>query len=131
MNTFDVILHSKAIEHLILDDSISEVMVNGQRQVFVERDGVLQEVPMIGLARVTLVAVKNIARCLGDEIPNRGDPRFPLADGSRVAGCHSACSVTGVTLTIRKFNVRQFGIADLIWPECSTRLSLSGSRSTY
>ena len=32
----------KPIEHLILDDSISEVMVNGADRVFIERDGFLR-----------------------------------------------------------------------------------------
>src|SRR5260370_18499579 len=88
MNTFDVILpFLKPIEHLILDDSISEVMVNGQRQVFVERDGVLQEVPHDWPGEGSLlVAVKNIARCLGDEISeSRPILDSRLLDGSRVA----------------------------------------------
>jgi len=117
MNTFDVILpFLKPIEHLILDNSISEVMVNGQRQVFVERDGVLQEVPHDWPGEGSLlVAVKNIARCLGDEISeSRPILDSRLLDGSRVAAVIPPCSLNGVTLTIRKFNVRQFGIADLI-----------------
>lgn len=117
MNTFaDILPFLKPIEHLILDDSISEVMVNGPRQVFVERDGVLQEVPYDWPGEGSLlVAVKNIARCLGGEISESKpilDSRFP--DGSRVAAVIPPCSLCGVTLTIRKFNVRQFGIADLI-----------------
>jgi pilus assembly protein CpaF len=35
----------KPIEHLILDESVSEVMVNGPDHVFVEKAGYLQEVP--------------------------------------------------------------------------------------
>jgi pilus assembly protein CpaF len=117
MSTFDVILpFLKPIEHLILDDSVSEVMVNGPHQVFVERDGFLQEVPDVRLGeRSLLVAVKNIARCLGGEISESKpilDSRLP--DGSRVAVVIPPFSLSGVTLTIRKFNVRQFGIADLI-----------------
>ena len=40
------------------------------------------------------------------------DSRLP--DGSRVAAVIPPCSLSGVTLTIRKFNVRHFEIADLI-----------------
>ncbi len=117
MSTFDVILpFLKPIEHLILDDSISEVMVNGSRHVFVERDGFLQEVPDVWLGEgALLAAVKNIARCLGDDISESKpilDSRLP--DGSRVAAVIPPCSLSGVSLTIRKFNVRQFGVADLI-----------------
>src|SRR5229473_6923072 len=117
MSTFDVILpFLKPIEHLILDDSISEVMVNGSRHVFVERDGFLQEVPDVWLGEgALLAAVKNIARCLGDDISESKpilDSRLP--DGSRVAAVIPPCSLSGVSLTIRKFNSRHFGIEDLI-----------------
>ena len=45
MNGFEMILpFLKPIEHLILDDSISEVMVNGPDRVFIEKSGFLQQV---------------------------------------------------------------------------------------
>ena len=45
MYAFETILpFLKPIEHLILDDSVSEVMVNGPDCVFVERNGFLQQV---------------------------------------------------------------------------------------
>jgi Flp pilus assembly CpaF family ATPase len=45
MNGFETILpFLKPIEHLILDDSISEVMVNGADRVFVEKAGFVEEV---------------------------------------------------------------------------------------
>jgi Flp pilus assembly CpaF family ATPase len=44
MNGLEVILPLlKPIEHLILDDSISEVMVNGPERVFIEKQGFLQQ----------------------------------------------------------------------------------------
>ena len=59
----------RPIEHLIRDDSISEIIVNGPAHVFIERAGVLQEVPDITLSEKSLmVAVKNIARRLGDDV---------------------------------------------------------------
>jgi hypothetical protein len=76
----------RPIEHLIRDDSISEIMVNGANCVFIERAGVLQEVPDLILGEKSLmVAVKNIARRLGDDISEQKpilDSRLP--DGSRV-----------------------------------------------
>jgi pilus assembly protein CpaF len=62
-----------------------------------------------------MVAVKNIARRLGDDISESKpilDSRLP--DGSRVAVVIPPCSVNGVTLTIRKFNARHFGVEDLV-----------------
>src|SRR5579859_1466489 len=117
MNGFEVILpFLKPIEHLILDDSISEVMVNGPDKVFIEKSGFLEQVRGVSLGeRSLLVAVKNIARRLGDDISESKpilDSRLP--DGSRVAAVIPPCSLTGVTLTIRKFNSRHFETADLI-----------------
>ena len=117
MNGFETILpFLKPIEHLILDDSISEVMVNGADRVFIERAGYLQPVPDISLGeKALLIAVKNIARRLGGDISESHpilDSR--LSDGSRVAAVIPPCSLNGVTLTIRKFNTRHFEMADLI-----------------
>jgi pilus assembly protein CpaF len=117
MNGFEMILpFLKPIEHLILDDSISEVMVNGHHRVFVEKAGFVEEVRGLSMGEKSLmVAVKNIARRLGDDISESKpilDSRLP--DGSRVAAVIPPCSLNGVTLTIRKFNTRHFGIEDLI-----------------
>ncbi|HEV2224554.1 MAG TPA: ATPase, T2SS/T4P/T4SS family [Candidatus Acidoferrales bacterium] len=117
MNGFEMILpFLKPIEHLILDDSISEVMVNGPDQVFIEKGGFLQQVKGVSLGEKSLmVAVKNIARRLGDDISESKpilDSRLP--DGSRVAAVIPPCSLSGVTLTIRKFNTRHFEMQDLI-----------------
>ncbi len=103
-------------EHLIMDDTISEIMVNGSDRVFIERAGVLQEVLDLKLSEKSLmVAVKNIARRLGDDISEQKpilDSRLP--DGSRVAAVIPPCSIHGVTLTIRKFNSRHFTMEDLV-----------------
>ena len=117
MNGFEMILpFLKPIEHLILDDSISEVMVNGPDRVFIEKQGFLQHVPGVSIGeRSLMVAVKNIARRLGDDISESKpilDSRLP--DGSRVAAIIPPCSLGGVTLTIRKFNTRHFEMEDLI-----------------
>jgi pilus assembly protein CpaF len=117
MNGFETILpFLKPIEHLILDDAVSEVMVNGPDRIFIEKQGFVEPVQGIHLGEKSLmVAVKNIARRLGDDISESKpilDSRLP--DGSRVAAIIPPCSVNGVTLTIRKFNVRHFNIEDLV-----------------
>jgi len=117
MNGFETILpFLKPIEHLLLDDSISEVMINGADCVFIEKQGFLEPVKGVSLGeRALLVAVKNIARRLGDDISEAKpilDSRLP--DGSRVAAVIPPCSLRGVTLTIRKFSSRHFEIDDLI-----------------
>ena len=120
MNGFETILpFLKPIEHLILDDTISEVMVNGPHRVFVEKAGFVEEVRGLAIGEKSLmVAVKNIARRLGDDISESKpilDSRLP--DGSRVAAVIPPCSLGGVTLTIRKFDARHLGVADLIETE--------------
>ena len=117
MNGFEMILpFLKPIEHLILDDMVSEVMVNGSDHVFIEKGGFLQEIRGLSLGEKSLmIAVKNIARRLGDDISEAKpilDSRLP--DGSRVAAVIPPCSVNGVTLTIRKFNARHFTVSDLV-----------------
>ncbi len=117
MNGFEVILpFLKPIEHLILDESISEVMVNGPDRIFIERSGFLEQVKGVSLGeRSLLIAVKNIARRLGDDISEAKpilDSRLP--DGSRVAAVIPPCSLGGVTLTIRKFNSHSFDMEGLI-----------------
>ena len=117
MNGFETILpFLKPIEHLILDDSISEVMVNGPDRIFIEKAGFVEPIQGVNLGEKSLmVAVKNIARRLGHDISESKpilDSRLP--DGSRVAAVIPPCSVNGVTLTIRKFNARHFGVEELV-----------------
>src|SRR5579871_6447253 len=106
----------RPIEHLILDPDISEIMVNADSRIFIEKHGQLMPVPGITISGQALcAAVKNIARRLGDDISEEKpvlDSRLP--DGSRVAAVIPPCSLHGVTLTIRKFNTKHFGIEDLI-----------------
>jgi pilus assembly protein CpaF len=117
MNGFDLILpFLRPIQHLILDPDISEIMVNGPEHIFIEKAGHLQAVPEVKLTSESLmVAVKNIARRLGDDISESKpilDSRLP--DGSRVAAVLPPCSVQGLALTIRKFNSHRFTMHDLV-----------------
>ena len=90
--------------------------MNGSEHVFIEKGGFLQEISGLSLGEKSLmIAVKNIARRLGDDISEAKpilDSRLP--DGSRVAAVIPPCSLNGVTLTIRKFNARHFSVADLV-----------------
>ncbi len=117
MNGFELILpFLRPIQDLILDPDVSEIMVNGPDKIFIEKDGYLQAVPKVRLTPESLmVAVKNIARRLGDDISEAKpllDSRLP--DGSRVAAVIPPCSIQGVTLTIRKFNSHKFRMENLI-----------------
>jgi pilus assembly protein CpaF len=91
-------------------------MVNGACDIFIEKRGFLEHVQGVSLGeKALLVAVKNIARRLGDDISEAKpilDSRLP--DGSRVAAVIPPCSLDGVVLTIRKFNSRHLDVQDLV-----------------
>jgi pilus assembly protein CpaF len=115
--SFEVILpFLRPIEHLIRDGEISEIMVNGSGRIFIERHGQLLPIPDATIPERSLqVAVRNIARTLGDEINDEMpllDARLP--DGSRVAAAIPPCSRRGTTLTIRKFQSRCFTPEELV-----------------
>src|SRR4051812_10928338 len=129
--SFDVILpFLRPIAHLITDPDVSEIMVNGASRIFVEQQGLVREVPDVALDERNLrVAVKNIARALGDDVSEEKpilDSRLP--DGSRVAAVFPPCSVGGTTLTIRKFQTRFFTADELVRIGTMTPNVLSGLR---
>jgi pilus assembly protein CpaF len=115
--SFDLILpFLRPIADLILDPTVSEIMVNGSQRVFVERDGIVYPVEGVTIEERSLkVAVKNIARLLGDDVSEEApilDARLP--DGSRVAAVFPPCSLGGTTLTIRKFHARFWTCQELV-----------------
>src|SRR6202163_1961743 len=117
--SFDVILpFLRPIAHLIQDPDVTEIMVNGSRRIFVERHGELPEGEGVeGDERNLKVAVKNIARALGDDVSEEKpilDSRLP--DGSRVAAVIPRCSLGGTTLTIRKVQTQFFPAEELVRP---------------
>lgn len=117
MSSLDRILpFLRPIEDLLVDPTITEVMVNdGGRRVFVERAGVLEPVSDRKVeSRNLAVAIKNIARACGDEISDAQpilDAR--LEDGSRVAALFPPCAVAGPVLTVRKFT-RRYTLEQLV-----------------
>src|SRR5689334_21654856 len=91
-------------------------MVNGSGRIFVERGGQLEVVPGVTVRERNLrVAVRNLARALGDDISEEQpllDSRLP--DGSRVAAALPPVSLGGTTLTIRKFQAQTFSAEQLV-----------------
>jgi pilus assembly protein CpaF len=115
--SFELVLpFLRPIAHLITDPDVSEVMVNSADRIFVERNGKIEPVPEVTLDERNLrVAIKNIARAVGDDISEEQpilDARLP--DGSRVAAIVPPCSLGGTTLTIRKFQPRFFTLEELL-----------------
>ncbi len=98
------------------DDSVSEVLVNGANEIFVERKGLLERVDAkFNDEQALLAAVRNIAQFVGRRIDEENptlDARLP--DGSRVAAVIPPCSRKGTTLSIRKFSKGVPSFVDLI-----------------
>ena len=121
----------RPIEALLRDPEISDIMINGATGVFIEKHGHLNAVPGVVLAEKSLqVAVRNIARALGDEINEEKpllDARLP--DGSRVAAVFPPCAVNGTVLAIRKFHGRRYTAQELLRTGALTQETLDVLRA--
>ncbi|OFZ18735.1 MAG: pilus assembly protein [Bdellovibrionales bacterium GWB1_55_8] len=104
------------IREYLEDDSVSEVLINGANEVFVERRGILERTnAKFHDEQALQAAVRNIAQFVGRRIDEENptlDARLP--DGSRVAAVIPPCSRKGTTLSIRKFSKGAPTFADLI-----------------
>ena len=104
------------IQDLILDDTLSEIMVNGPQQVWIERGGRLSltDIRFADADHVIRIIQRIIAplgrRC--DESSPMVDARLP--DGSRVNAVIAPLSLVGPVLTIRKFKRTPLGPAELL-----------------
>lgn len=105
-DVFNEAMRLGPLEELLADDSVSEIMVNGPRKVYVERKGklVLSDCQFTDDASV-LAVIERIVSPLGrriDESQPYVDAR--LADGSRVNAIIAPLALSGPTITIRKFS---------------------------
>jgi pilus assembly protein CpaF len=104
------------LEPLLKDDTVSDILVNGSQQVFVERFGKLQ------LTDVRFKDEKHLLRVIDkivSAVGRRVDESQPwvdarLADGSRVNALVPPCAVDGALLSIRKFSKKPLSIDKLI-----------------
>jgi len=98
------------------DDSVSEIMVNGCNQIFIERQGVISAVPERFMNHNQLYRViKKILSPLGrrvDELNPMVDARLP--DGSRINVAIPPIAVDGPYVTIRKFTKQTFTLQELV-----------------
>lgn len=104
------------LEPLLADDTLTEIMVNGPKNVYVERAGNLIR------SNVTFEDEDHVLRVLDrivaplgrriDESSPTVDARLP--DGSRVNAVIRPIALCGPTITIRKFSRRPFTVEDLI-----------------
>ncbi len=104
------------IEQFLLDDAVTEVMVNADDAIYVEREGRLHRTDARffseeHLRRVIERVVSQVGRRIDESSP-MVDARLP--DGSRVNAVIPPLAVDGPALTIRKFSKDPFQVNDLI-----------------
>ena len=113
---FDEALRLGPLEDLLADDSVNEIMVNGPHQVYVERGGRLQLTDLQFSDDASVLAIiERIVAPLGrriDESQPYVDAR--LSDGSRVNAIIPPLSLSGPSITIRKFAKRKLTVEDFI-----------------
>jgi len=112
----DDILGHGPLERLLADDSVTEIMVNGPFEVWVERQGRLYETTVrfndeSHLRRIINKIVAQVGRRI-DEATPLVDARLP--DGSRVNAVIPPLSLSGPIVTIRKFSKKRLTMDDMI-----------------
>ncbi|NLG97444.1 MAG: CpaF family protein [Chloroflexi bacterium] len=112
----DDLLGFGPLQPLLEDNSITEVMVNGAKKVFIERNGKLIKTNITfenddAVLRIIEKIILPLGRRIDAETPTV-DARLP--DGSRVNAVIAPCAIDGPSLTIRKFNKDKLTVDQLI-----------------
>ena len=104
------------VKEFLEDDDVSEIMINGPSQIYIERKGKTVLVPnKFPNDQALQAAVMNVARSVGrffDKENPRLDARLP--DGSRVHACIPPLARVGTIVAIRKFRKEKLTIEQLI-----------------
>ena len=116
--SFELILpfFPEELRALLLDPSISDLMINGTSGVYADRGGSIEKIALTtpySNERLQ-AAIERVARILGQDLTSQNpvlNTRLP--DGSRVAVVGAPSSISGPTFTVRKFN-RWFTSDELI-----------------
>ena len=111
------------LEPLLADPSVSDILVNGHQQVYVERKGMLEETSVRfhddgHLLRIIDKIVSQVGRRVDESNP-MVDAR--LADGSRVNAIIPPLAVDGPLLSIRRFGTGRLGPEELVARGALTR----------
>jgi pilus assembly protein CpaF len=104
------------LERLLPDQTISEIMVNGPHEIWIERRGLLSRIPLrfsdeSHLRRIITKMVGQVGRRIDESSP-MVEARLP--DGSRIHAIIPPLSLSGPLLTIRKFARNRFALEELV-----------------
>lgn len=112
----DEVLGLGPLEPLLADPTVSDILINGHRNVFVERRGVLERTPTRfrderHLLRIIDKIVSRVGRRIDESNP-WVDAR--LEDGSRVNAIIRPCAIDGPSMSIRKFSTSPLTMDKLV-----------------
>ena len=112
----DDILGHGPLERLLADDSVTEIMVNGPFEIWIERQGRLYPTAVrfndeSHLRRIINKMVAQVGRRIDESSP-MVDARLP--DGSRLNAVIPPLSLSGPLVTIRKFSKKRLELEDMI-----------------
>lgn len=112
----DRILSWGPLTRFLNDPTVTELMVNGSRSLYIERQGKLERVQDFQIGEEELMQIMNRMVSL---VGRRIDPASPLVDarlpdGSRVNAIIPPLSLIGPVLTIRRFPARPMVMHDLV-----------------
>ncbi|MDP8266099.1 MAG: CpaF family protein [Candidatus Aceula meridiana] len=106
------------VRDLMEDESVSEIMINGPTQIFIQRDGKIQlsDVKFESSNELSHMIQKILAASGSGRRVDESSPYvdFSLLDGSRVNIVIPPVSLSGAIVTIRKFSSRIETVDDLI-----------------
>ncbi len=106
----------RPVQSLIEDNTVSEILINGPNEIFVERKGKLEKTDVTFRSEDELVAAVNaIANSIGRRI-NEEEPRLDarLPDGSRIHAVLKPLASSGTIVSIRKFFQVKLSFKDYI-----------------
>ncbi|MFN3641441.1 MAG: CpaF family protein [Gemmobacter sp.] len=113
---YDEVMGLGPIEPLLKDDSVNDILINGPKQIFIERSGKLM------LSDITFKDERHLLRIIDkivSAVGRRVDESNPyvdarLADGSRFNAMVPPVAVDGSLVSIRKFKKDKLKVADLV-----------------
>ncbi len=111
------------LDHLMKDHEISDIIINGPRQVFIEKQGQLQTTDFVFRnEKHLLLVIRRLMAAVGRQI----DAKTPmvdarLADGSRMNAVLKPPALNGPLVSIRRLGARPLRIEDLIANESITK----------
>ena len=114
-NSF-LVLFLLPVKEFLEDDDVSEILINGPQQIYIEKQGKLQKTSAVFASEPALkAAASNIAKSVG-RILNEDSPRLDarLPDGSRVHAVIPPLSRCGTVIAIRKFKKDTLSIEKML-----------------